>query len=330
MAAPNQPKQKKPKIGTLKKLKMENPEFLNDFLRDIQIAKGRSERTVIEYSRDIKIFLEFILPDVPIKEFPISKLHEIKLGDINDFLYHISDKCEVAARARKASSIRRFFKFLSREDIRILEEDPSKGIEVARAKPPVPKYMTLEESRHMLEVTDTMNEEDYPFRLRDYCIITLFLNCGMRLAELIGINKSDIDYYNCTLRLLGKGNKERIIFLNEACIKSIKQYLTARPEVDNPALFLSNRKTRISRRRVQQIVENALKSAELDGRGLSTHKLRHTAATLMYQYSDADVLTLKEILGHAHTITTEIYTHIADQKLIDTMANGPLNDDESH
>ncbi|MDR0984522.1 MAG: tyrosine-type recombinase/integrase [Ruminococcus sp.] len=316
--------------NTLKRLKQDNPDFLNDFLRDIQIAKGRSERTVIEYSRDIKIFLEYILPDVPIKEFPISRLRDITLGDINNFIYHISDKCEVAARARKASSIRRFFKFLSREDIRILESDPSKGIEVARAKPPVPKYMTLEESRRMLEVTDTMNEEDYPFRLRDYCIITLFLNCGMRLAELIGINKSDIDYYNSTLRLLGKGNKERIIFLNEACIKSIKQYLTVRPEVANPALFLSNRKTRISRRRVQQIVENALKNAELDGRGLSTHKLRHTAATLMYQYSDADVLTLKEILGHAHTITTEIYTHIADQKLIDTMASNPLNDEHTN
>lgn len=166
--------------------------------------------------------------------------------------------------------------------------------------------------------------------LRDYCIITLFLNCGMRLSELIGINIKDIDFNEKRMKIIGKGDKERIIYLNDACISAIKNYLVLRNDnpkaIDEPALFISNRNKRISKRRVQQIVENTIKLSELDGKGITTHKLRHTSATLMYQYGGADILALKELLGHSSTVTTEIYTHISNEQVRNAVENNPLAD----
>ena len=164
---------------------------------------------------------------------------------------------------------------------------------------------------------------------RDYCIITLFLNCGIRLSELVGINISDIDFYENRMKVLGKGNKERMIYLNEACIDALNKYLVIRRDNQKaktePALFISNQNKRISKRRVQQIVENTLTAAGLDGKGITTHKLRHTAATLMYQYGDADVLTLKELLGHASVATTEIYTHLSNENVRNAIESNPLS-----
>lgn len=175
-------------------------------------------------------------------------------------------------------------------------------------KKALPKFLSFNESMKLLE---TSNNSD---SLRDYCMITLLLNCGMRLSELISINIRDIDFTENRMKILGKGNKERMIYLNNACISALKNYLVIRNDnpkaVDEPALFISNQNKRISKRRVQQIVENTVKAAELDGKGITTHKLRHTAATLMYQYGEADILTLKELLGHSSISTTEIYTHL--------------------
>jgi site-specific recombinase XerD len=185
--------------------------------------------------------------------------------------------------------------------------------------------MNLNESLTLLR---TLTEQsDHRAHIRDYCILTFFLNCGIRLGELVGLNISSIDLAEAKMRVLGKGSKERIVYLNEACMTAVREYLFERIEVEtsDPALFLSNQKKRISRRRVQQIVENSLKAAGLDGRGLSTHKLRHTAATLMYQYGHVDVLTLKSILGHESIATTEIYTHLSDTSVQEAMDHSPLS-----
>ena len=186
-----------------------------------------------------------------------------------------------------------------------------------------PKYLGLDESRKLLE--NISPAEDY--YERDFCILMLFLNCGMRLSELVGINIQDIDLDDRTLRLLGKGNKERIVHINNGCEEAIRQYLAARPDAPTDALFLSKRKTRISNRRVQQIVTEALDRIGMGNRGLSTHKLRHTAATLMYQYGNVDPMVLKEILGHASISTTEIYTHLTNENVRTALESNPLSDE---
>ena len=185
----------------------------------------------------------------------------------------------------------------------------------------MPKYLTLEQSINLLDCVDGN------FRERDFCILTLFLNCGLRLSELVGLNLNDIRNDN-TIRILGKGNKERIIYLNSACLTALNNYLRVRPAdgvADRNAVFISRNKRRISKRAVQDIVEKFLKKAGLDGQGYSVHKLRHTAATLMYQYGDVDVRLLKEILGHESLSTTEIYTHVVNSQLKKALDANPLN-----
>lgn len=310
----------------------ENPEFLNDYVVHMKIVKGLSPRTISEYYLDIRLFLKFIYSikkDVDsndIEEIDISgmcndELKHITISDIYNFIFYTSDERKNAeyARYRKVSSLRSFFHYLHKQ-ANIIPDDPTLNLEIPTPKRALPKYLTLDESMKLLETSGTSDSK------RDYCIITLFLNCGMRLSELIGINISDIDFTDYHVKVLGKGNKERIIYLNKACISAINQYMEIRAniETDTNALFLSNQKKRISKRRVQQIVENALKSACLDDKGITTHKLRHTAATLMYQYGSADILTLKEILGHSNISTTEIYTHLSNQILRDAVENNPL------
>ncbi len=186
----------------------------------------------------------------------------------------------------------------------------------------MPKFLSLNESLRLLASADSTDSK------RDYCILTLFLNCGMRLSELVGIDIRDIDFTEKRLKVLGKGNKERMVYLNSACLDALNSYLEDRTAnkkaAAEPALFISNQNKRISKRRVQQIVENSLREAGLDGKGITTHKLRHTAATLMYQYGDADVLTLKELLGHASVSTTEIYTHLSDDNVRSAVESNPL------
>lgn len=310
-----------------------NPEFLNEYLVHIKVVKMLSERTVEEYYLDIRLFLKYFYNnlysiDKDIEETDISKmttddLQKITLTDIYNFIFYTADERgnSKKARYRKVSSLRSFFKYLTKT-VHIIQEDPTRDIEIPSPKNSMPKFLSLDESMHLLK-TSGDNES-----VRNFCIITLFLNCGMRLSELVGINISDIDFTENKMRILGKGNKERMVYLNPACIDALQNLLAIRrankKAVDEPALFISNQNRRISKRRVQQIVIATLKQAGLGDRGFTTHKLRHTAATLMYQYGDADVLTLKELLGHENIATTEIYTHLDAESVRNAIEENPL------
>lgn len=319
----------------------ENPDFLNDYLTHITVVKGLARSTVMVYYQDIRQFLRFMLlnaasdaapskeslDSVDIRSLTIDDIRRITLRDIHQYYSFIATECgnKDKIRVRKATSLRSFFRYLTKQAA-LLDYDPTTNLELASPKRALPRYLNLSES---LDLLKTITQDSTgKHNLRDYCMLTLFLNCGIRLGELVGLNLSSVDMEEHRMRVLGKGSKERIVFLNPACMSALREYLFERMacQTDDPALFLSNRNTRISRRRVQQTVEHAIKAAGLDGRGLSTHKLRHTAATLMYQHGHVDVLTLKNILGHESISTTEIYTHLSDTSMQEAMDHSPLAD----
>ena len=311
-----------------------NPEFLNEYLVHIKVVQLLAQRTIEEYYTDIRLFLRYIhesnintgkdIEDIDISDMSVAELQKISVSDIYNFIFYASDERQNKDRARyrKISSLRSFFKYLEKV-AHIIKENPTKDLDVPTPKSSLPKFLSLNESMRLLETADSADSK------RDYCIITLFLNCGMRLSELVGINIKDIDFYENRLKVLGKRSKERMVYLNEACVDALQKYLAIRKNnpkaADEPALFISNQNRRISKRRVQQIVEDMIQKAELDGKGITTHKLRHTAATLMYQYGDADVLTLKELLGHASISTTETYTHLNDENVRNAIESNPLS-----
>lgn len=312
------------------------PDYFLDYILYITVTKALSKRTVEEYYLDIRLFLKYLrmmkddkyqntdnLHEIPIRDIPISMLENVKLQDLYNYLYYVTEERENhdRSRGRKVSALRSFFGYLCHNQ-NLISTDPTERLELPSPKKTLPKYLTLEQSQNLLQ---SMNSA-YPER--DYCILTLFLNCGIRLSELVGLNMSDVNLKEEKMRVLGKGNKERIVYLNKACMDALQSYLKVRdlPEGSTEkAVFLSKRHTRISKRRVQQIVETSLFQANLDGQGYSTHKLRHTAATLMYQYGNVDALTLKEVLGHASTSTTEIYTHLSNQIIKNATDSSPLS-----
>ena len=313
----------------------DSPVYLKEFLYYMQTIKGLSPRTVEAYYLDLTLFLKYILQkrsgsinneilnEQSIKSVDLNILSTISQSDILDFLYFTMNirTNSAASRARKLSSLRGFFKYMVQKTHQ-LEINPCENIELPQNKKRLPKYLTLEQCMELLSNIDSK------FASRDYCIVMLFLNCGMRLSELVGIDIKDIR--GDTLRIIGKGNKERTVYLNSGCLTAIDDYLKERNAIVSPAiepaLFISaTRKTRLTTRGVQQIIEKALKSAGLDGMGFSTHKLRHTAATLMHRSGGADMLALKEILGHEHVSTTEIYTHLSDEALMKAAKSSPLS-----
>lgn len=317
----------------------ENPDFLNDYLVHLKLYKRLSQRTIEEYFFDTRLFLKYylmmhsdsddIIDDVDISTFPKSDLKNITATDISGFMIYISDERSNSYQAlyRKISALRSFFRYLDKV-AKLIETDPCKDLDdIHSPRAALPKFLSLDESLRLLKASDKSDSK------RDYCIITIFLNCGIRLSELVGLNISDIDFYENRMKVLGKGNKERMIYLNSACVDALNKYLEVRQSnekaASEPALFISNQNKRISKRRVQQIVENTLQAAGLDGKGFTTHKLRHTAATLIYQYGDVDVLTLKELLGHASVATTQIYTHINNESVRNAVESNPLSDQKS-
>ena len=321
----------------------EYPSYVNSFLDYSATILNKSPNSIREYNYDLKMFLRFIkirfnLTDetdfskIKISDISIKTIRKIQLSDIHAFLSYmaIELKSKSATRARKASTIRVFFNYLSQK-ANLITINPAQNLETPKSDKRLPKYLNLEESKKLLEASSDEDNRNYQ---RDYAITTLFLNCGLRLSELVGINIQDIDFSEAKLNVIGKGNKERTIYLNRACLKALSDYLFIRPQVgikadklnSDKALFLSERKERISRRTVQYIISKELQKAGLDSRKFSVHKLRHTAATLMYQYGNVDIRALQELLGHESISTTEIYTHVDNTQVRNAVESNPLAD----
>lgn len=314
----------------------ESPPVLKEFLGYMETIKRKSPKTVEEYFFDLRTFFRFmktkrnLVPDnqnfseIPINDITIGFLETITLTDAYDFIvnYVVAQRDnQAAAQARKISSLRAFFRYLTNKTHQ-LKENPVLELDTPKQDQRDPKHLTLEQS------IDLLNAVEGKYMERDYCILTLFLNCGLRLAELVGLNINDIrsDHY---LRVIGKGNKERSVYLNSACQEAIANYLRVRPNptsaADKKALFISHLNKRLGRQAVQNIVQKYLKKIGLDGQGYSTHKLRHTAATLMYQHGDVDIRVLQGILGHKSLGTTQIYTHVADKQREKAVEANPLS-----
>lgn len=314
------------------------PPLLNEYINDLIITKGCNKSTAEGYQLDLWLFFRFMAtkdrnlssPAELEKKFSLTYMdaayfNKITLKNVSEFLaYCDSERSNnVSTRARKASAIRGFFGYIS-DKMNYIDRNPVSQLQVASPKKKLPKYLTLDESRELLASVDGEN------KIRDYCILTLFLNCGLRLAELVGLNISDIIFSEEKMLVTGKGNKQRMVYLNKACIDALTDYLAVRPRDqlkgdDRNALFISRLNKRMGRQAVQLMVYHYLAKIGLDGQHYSVHKLRHTAATLMYQHGDADVLLLKEMLGHENLSTTEIYTHVENKQLRDAVKNNPLS-----
>ena len=316
----------------------EASEPIKDFLFYLQTVKGRAVGTVDEYFHDLRSFFRFIkmhkglvpastdFSDIKVDDVDLDLIKSVTLADAYEYMNYITRnrRNTKLTRARKTTSIKSFYNYLTVKK-NIFRENPLRELERpdGRKKNPLPKYLTLEQSIELL------NAVDGKFKERDYCILTFFLNCGMRLAELVSMNYSDIRSDN-TAQIIGKGSKKRIIYLNEACMSAYKAYMAVRPvegvrAEDKYALFLSARNRRISREMVQKIVYKYLEKIGLDSQGYSVHKLRHTAATLMYQHGNVDIRVLKDVLGHENLSTTEIYTHLDSSQIELAAKSNPLS-----
>lgn len=311
------------------------PSVIRDFLTYNETIKGKSSRSVEGYFLDLQTFFRYLLTvrgivakdtefeEIDISSVDIKLIKTVTISDLYAFLVFCKNEREnnAATRARKTSALRIFFKYLSSQTHQI-ENNPALMLESPKVKQALPKHLTLEDSLELLSSVEGPNKE------RDFCILVLFLNCGLRLAELCALNLSSIST-DGTLKVIGKGNKERVVYLNSACLEAINAYMQVRPNdgipvTDKNALFISRNHRRISPKTVQHIVKTYLEKAGLGDQGFSTHKLRHTAATLMYQHGDVDIRVLKDILGHANLGTTQIYTHVSDKQIKHAVDKNPL------
>lgn len=311
------------------------PEILKSFLLYSEAVRNKSTKSVDEYFLDIRTFFRYLkisrgytevdeFKKIPINDVDLNLLKTVTLQDLHAFMVYCKDELgnNTTTRARKCSTLKIYFKYLS-QNTQQLPNNPTDLLEAPKKAVPLPRHLTLDESLELLKSIDG------PYKERDYCIITLFLNCGMRLSELCGIDLNDIGG-DGSLRIFGKGSKERIIYLNDSCQKSIENYLRVRPVDALPAseknaLFISKFHKRISPKTVQYIVKQFLEKAGLGNRGYSTHKLRHTAATLMYQQGHADIRVIKDVLGHENLSTTQIYTHVSNEQVRTAIENNPLS-----
>lgn len=316
------------------------PQILREFLSYHETIKGQSQKTISEYYLDLRMFLRFVklikeempyqtpLDEISIKKVDLEFIKTITITDIFDFLSFLANDRKsdeyaeagigAAARARKLSAIKSFYKYLTVRT-KQLTENPVKDVEFPKIRKSLPKYLTLEESKRLLSAVKGANSQ------RDYAILMLFLNCGIRRSELVGLNLSDV--YEDRIRVSGKGNKERIVYFGTPCKTAIEAYLPKRKEMvltDNRALFASAKGNRLSVTAVHRLVKKHMLAAGLDATQYSAHKLRHTAATLMVG-NGVDIKTVQEVLGHEHLNTTEIYTHIENTELKIAAEANPLS-----
>ena len=319
------------------------PQILREFLIYHENIKGQSPLTISEYYLDLRMFLRFIklmrndmpmsteLADIDIQDIDLDFIRGIDTSDVFDFLSYLANDRAIdpqsaapeygispSARARKLSSIKSFYKYLTVRT-KQLEENPVAELEYPKLRKSLPKYLTLEQSSALLQAVSGQNEK------RDYAILMVFLNCGIRRSELVGLNLTDV--YEDRIRVVGKGNKERFVYFGSACRKAIDAYLVEREQkvlTDNRALFGSRDGNRISVTAVHRLVKKALLQAGLDSAQFSAHKLRHTAATMMLS-GGVDVKTVQEVLGHENLNTTQIYTHIENTELKIAAEANPLS-----
>ncbi len=307
------------------------PDVLADFLHQITILGG-SANTVNQYYYDLKSFLNYVncyYNDLDIETSQLDKnfdsllLKKITGKFLNEYISYLYNNNSQNSNylARKVSSIKSFFKYLT--DEKFLEFNPAERLKRPKMKQRSPKYLSLDESIAFLKSIDG------PYKERDFAMFVIFLTCGLRVSELTGINIKDINYSQNSLRVIGKGNKERHVFLNEMCMDAIKRYLETRPNDKlmgdaRNALFISSKMTRITPRSVERICKKYFEAAGVDSSVYTPHKLRHTAATIMYRDGDVDIRTLQEILGHSNISTTQLYTHIKNEDMKNAANNNPL------
>ena len=308
------------------------PRILRDFLTYTDTIRGKSKNTTKEYFYDLRTFFRYLkiinktvptnaeFDSITIDDISVEILGKVTLSDLYEYMAYVNRGRgnSASSRARKVSSLKSFYKYLTTK-ANVIKDNPTKELDSPTIGKRLPRYLELDGSLALLDAADTENK-------RDYCILTLLLNCGLRVSELISINIKDIR--KDTLTVVGKGNKERTIYLNNACISAINSYLEIRPKdavKDREALFLNKNKARIGPRGIQLMVKKYLEIAGLDTKKYSTHKLRHTAATLMYKHGNVDIRALQEILGHANLSTTEIYTHIDNEQLRSAINSNPLS-----
>ena len=324
-----------------KAVRAEFPPLIRNFANYKDVVQGCSKKTVTEYLFDLRTFCRYLtaarnnLPTsgeefdkIDITSLDAAFFESVTTSEVYDFLTFVKGERDNANRAlaRKLSAIKQFYKYCTVKQT-LFENNPAITIETPKAKKSLPKHLSVEEAVDLLGAVET--DEESKNRERDYCILTLFLNCGLRLSELCGISIPDLDKELRSMRVVGKGNKERIVYLNDACREAIAAYLPIRMKTPaktkgENALFLSRLGTRISVKTVQWMVKKYLSGAGLEYKNYSTHKLRHTAATLMYQSGEVDIRVLKDILGHEQLNTTQIYTHVANEHMEEAMAKNPL------
>ncbi len=309
----------------------EAPPIIREFLTYHETIQGHSRKTVDEYFLDLRGFFRFVklekgkvprtaeLSQISIDDVDLDLARCVTITDVYSYMSYLTRDRSLgaASRARKVAAIRSFYKYLTHK-AKLLLENPMEDLDSPRLKKALPKYLGLDESIRLLKAVDGPNKE------RDYCILTLFLNCGLRISELVNLNLTDI--HEEQLRVLGKGNKERMLFLNDACRQALSDWMEVRGTqgiIDKTALFITRKHTRITTAAVHKLVKKHLLTAGLDSTQYSSHKLRHTAATLMLQ-NGVDVRTLQEVLGHEHLNTTQIYTHIDNEDLRIAAMSNPL------
>ena len=314
------------------------PQILKEFLSYHETIKGQSPLTISEYYLDLRMFLRFIklmrcekpigtsLDDIDIRDVNKDFLEKIQTSDVFEFLSYLANDRDTGdntgisptSRSRKLSAIKSFFKYLTVRT-KLLQENPVIDLEYPKIRKGLPRYLNLEQSAALLRSVSGVNEK------RDYAILMLFLNCGIRRSELVGLNIADV--YEDRVRVVGKGNKERFVYFGNACRKAIDAYLPIRNKQvlsDNRALFGSRDSNRISVSAVHRLVKKALLQAGLDPDQFSAHKLRHTAATMMLS-GGVDIKTVQEVLGHENLNTTQIYTHIENTELKLAAEANPLS-----
>ena len=319
------------------------PSILREYAEYTVVVKGNSEKTVCEYLLDLRTFFRFMITkwddlDLPMDEFEkisikhigAEEVRRVTQKNIIEYLIFAGFKREnsAATRMRKLSALRSFFKYAHVKE-HIIDINPTADVDAPKKSATLPKFLTVEEAVRLIDTV--RNDKESKTRIRDFAIIVLFLNTGIRLSELVGLNLENIDSEITMIKVMGKGAKERIVYLNKAARAAMIEYLKQRLDpkhvrTSSNSVFLSGRENRISNKTVQWMVQKYLKMAGLGAKGLSVHKLRHTAATLMYQSGKVDIRVLKDMLGHEQLNTTQIYTHVVDRNIEQAVENNPLAD----